>query len=37
MDGDNATNKDTFLLRYLESARDAVVREAQNHRYAMAQ
>jgi hypothetical protein len=33
MDTDYATNEDTFFLHYLESARDAVVREAQNHRY----
>ena len=33
MDSDYATNEDTFFLRYLETARDAVVREAQNHRY----
>jgi hypothetical protein len=32
MDSDYTTNEDTFFLRYLESARDVVVREAQNHR-----
>lgn len=33
MDSDYTTNEDTFFLHYLETARDVVVREAQNHRY----
>jgi hypothetical protein len=31
--GDTAVNWDTYFLRYLESARDAIVREAQGLRY----
>jgi hypothetical protein len=33
MDSDYVMNEDTYFLRYLETARDVVVREAQNHRY----
>jgi predicted NBD/HSP70 family sugar kinase len=33
MDSDYMTNVDTFFLRYLESARDVIVREAQYLRY----
>jgi hypothetical protein len=33
MDSDYLTNEDTYFLRYLETARDLVVREAQLHRY----
>ncbi|WAJ43124.1 hypothetical protein OK015_18055 [Mycobacterium sp. Aquia_216] len=33
MDSDYLMNEDTYFLRYLETARDLVVREAQLHRY----
>lgn len=29
------SNLDTFFLRYLESARDVIVRESQQHRYSI--